>query len=185
MKYFRLADDVYFPSRWYLGDIIDEDNWQFVYGGKIDEMLLPSQLYIELYQDGIAMDYTTNEAFSVPIISERIKMQLGGIKGLQFIPVTLKDKKVDLKHFIMIVTATLDCVDEELSEFGKFVDNDPVRPDLSGHYSWFTKLIINPAKLNGEDIFRIDKAEHYLVVSERVKTAIEEIDATGVLFSPV
>jgi hypothetical protein len=39
----------------------------------------------------------------------------------------------------MVVTGKLDCVNEELSVFGKLVENDPIRPDKAGHYSWFTK----------------------------------------------
>jgi hypothetical protein len=186
MKYYELRDDTYSPLRWHLGDIIEvEDNWQFIYGNKIDETLLTKDLHVEIYQDGNPMDYTTNGAFSVPIVSERIKAQLGGVKDLQFIPITIEGKEVDLKFFIMVVTSKLDCVNEELSEFGKFVEDDPIRPDLAGHYSWFTKLIVAPAKINGEDIFRIEKAAGNLIVSERVKIAMEDINATGVTFTEV
>ena len=186
MKYYELRDNVYYPERWHLGDITGaEDNWQFIYGNKVDETLLPKDLHVEIYQDGKPMDYTTNEAYSVPIASESIKAQLGGVKGLQFIPVTIEGKKVDLELFIMVITKKLDCVNEELSEFGKFVENDPIRPDLAGHYSWFTKLIVDPAKINGEDIFRIEKAAGNLIVSERIKAAMEDINATGVTFTEV
>jgi len=186
MKYYELSDDIYFPERWHLGDIMETgDNWQFVDGKKMDEKLLPKDLHVKVDHNGIPMDYTTNGAFSVPIVSERIKTQLSGVKGLQFIPVAIEGKAVDLKYFIMIITNQLDCVNEKLSVFGKFVENDPIRPDKAGHYSWFTKLIVDPAKINGEDIFRINKAELYLVVNERVKAAIEDISATGVKFTEV
>ena len=186
MKYYELRDDTYYPYRWHLGDIINvEDNWQFIYGNKIDEKLLPKKLHIGIYQDGNPMDYTTNGAFSVPIVSERIRTILGGVKGLQFIPVTIEGKEVDMNFFIMVVTSKLDCVNEELSEFGKFVENDPIRPDKAGHYSWFTKLIVDPVRINGEDVFRIDKTGTYLIVSERVKAAMEDINATGVKFTEV
>ena len=186
MKYYELSDNVYYPERWYLGDVIEvDDNWQFIYGETIGESLLAKDLHMEVYQDGNQMDYTTNEAYSVPIVSERIKTQIEGIKGLQFIPVTITDKEVDLKYFIMVVANKLDCVNEKLSVFGKFVENDPIRPDKAGHYSWFTKLIIDKEKVKGEDIFRIDKAASYLVVSERIKEDIEDINATGVKFAEV
>lgn len=186
MRYYELRDDIYYPERWYLGDIVEiEDNWQFIYGNKLNEITLPKELHIEVYRDGRPMDYTTSEAYSVPLISERIKMQLGGVKDLQFIPVTIKDKKVDLKYFIMVVTIVLDCVNEELSVFGKFVENDPIRPDKAGHYSWFTKLIVDKAKAKEKDIFRLNKTASYLIVSERIKAAMEDIGATGVKFTEV
>ncbi len=186
MKYYEIRDDVYYSGRWHLGNIIEiEDNWQFIYGKKIVESTLPEELHISIYQDGKPMDYTTNGAFSVPIVSERIKLQLGGVKDLQFIPIKIEGKKLDLEYFIMIVASKLDCVNEELSEFGKFVENDPIRPDKAGHYSWFVKLVVDPSRIKGEDIFRIDKTASYIIVSERVKAALEDICATGITFSEV
>jgi hypothetical protein len=182
MKYYQLIDDINFPQRWYLGDIIGtEDNWQFTEGQEVNESLCKESLHILIYQDGQPMDYTIG-SFSVPIVSERVKIQLGGIKNLQFIPVIIKDRKLDSKYFIMVVTSSIGCVNEALSEFGKFVKDDPVRPDLAGQYSWFTKLIVDPSETNGEDIFRIDKTRSYLVVSERVKDALEDANITGVKF---
>jgi hypothetical protein len=186
MKYYRLLDDINFNGRWYLGEIIDtDDNWQFTIGQKVNELSFDGDLHIDLYKDGKAMDYTTNEAYSVPIVSEQIKLELSSINGLQFIPVKVNGKEVVGSYYVMIVTKKKSCVNEELSEFGKFVENDPIRPDKAGHYSWFTKLIIDPALATGEDIFRIDKAELYLVVSERVKEAMENINATGTKFIEV
>ena len=186
MKYYRLLDDINYPQRWYLGDIIEaDDNWLFTNGQKVNQLSLAKNLHINVSQDGKAMDYTTNEAFSIPIVSERIKMRLDGMNDLQFIPVKIDGKEVDLSYYIMVVTNKKNYVNEDLSEFGKFVDNDPIRPDKVGHYSWFTKLIVDPAKINGEDVFRIDKGELYLVVSEKIKKAFEDINATGAKFIEV
>ncbi len=186
MKYYELREDIYYPKRWYLGDILEiTDNWELIYGKKTDEKLFIKELHIKLYKDGTPMDYTTNEAYSVPIVSERIKKQLGFVNGLQFIQVTIENKKLDLKYFIMVVTNKIDCVNEELSVFGKFMENDPVRPDLAGHYSWFTTLIIDPAKINGADVFRINKSENKLIISERLKRAIETVDVSGIKFIEV
>lgn len=186
MKYYRLLDDINYPQRWYLGDIIEtNDDWQFTSGQKINELLLSGNLSINVYKDGKPMDYTTNEAYSVPIVSARIKAQLGDVKELQFIPVGINGKGVSLSYFIMVVTEKKSCVNEDLSEFGKFIEGDPIRPDLAGEYSWFTKLIVDQNKINGEDIFRIDKATNYLIVSEKIKKAIEDINTTGVKFTEV
>ena len=186
MKYYQLTDDINFPHRWYLGEIIDaEDNWQFILNGKVDESSLKIPFHIRVYQDGLSTDYTENGAFNIPIVSERVKLQLGGIENLQFIPVVIEGKRTDLGYFIMVVGIKLDCVDEKLSEFGKFAVNDPVRPDLAGQYSWFTKLIIDPQRVNGENIFRIGRTSSYLVVSEKVKDAFEDIGVTGAKFIEV
>lgn len=186
MKYYRLIDDINYFQRWYLGDIIEvEDNWQFTDGRYLDEYTTTDQLHVSIKQDGKPMDYTTTEAYNVPIVSGRIKAQLSQFDGLQFIPVRIEGKEVDFGYFIMIVTNRKSFVNEDLSEFGKFVENDPVRPDKAGYYSWFTKLILDREKVNGEDVFRIEKAETYLIISEKVKKAMEDIKATGIKFIEV
>jgi hypothetical protein len=186
VKYYRIIDDINYPQRWHLGDIIEvKDNWPFIYGKKIDVELLVKELHVKIYKDGNPMDYTTSEAYSIPIVSELLKKQLGGVRDLQFIPVKIWDKSIDLRYFIMVATNKLDCVNEELSVFGKFAENDPIRPDLAGNYSWFTKLIIDEAKAEGKDVFRIAKACHYLIISQRVKDAIEDVNAIGAKFIEV
>jgi hypothetical protein len=85
----------------------------------------------------------------------------------------------------MVITNKRDCVNEELSLFGKFKENDPVRPDLAGHYSWFSKLIMEPTKTNHSDIFRINKGENYIIVSENIKQTFENIQASGAKFIEV
>lgn len=186
MRYYEIRDDIYYPGRWYLDSIMGiEDSWQFVYGNKVNASQLPSKISIDIYKEGYTMDYTTNEAFNIPIVSERFRMQLSGVKNLQFIPLSIQNKNVDGQYYIMVVTTKLDCVDEGLSVFGKFLEDDPIRPDLAGDYSWFTKLIIDKAKTNNLDVFRINKAETYLIVSERIKAALDDIDATGIIYSEV
>ena len=184
MKYYRLLDDIYYPQRWYLGEIIGtDDNWQFTSGKKINEVI--HNLRVAVYKDGEPMDFTTNEAYSIPIVSQKVKNQFSGLKDLQFIPIHIDKKKVDTDFFIMVVTNIQNCVNEELSEFGKFIENDPIRPDKSGHYSWFTRLVINPTNILGIDIFRIEKAENYLVVSEKLKSGLEKVNVTGISFIEV
>ena len=181
MKYFLLRDDVYFPQRWHLGEITQvEDNWCFTAGNAVDLNDIPNRLQIRLYKDGIPMDYTTNGAFSVPVVSDKVRLQLGGVKGLQFIPVEVSGKNVYTNFFIMVVANVVCCVDEKESVFGKFIENDPIRPDKAGQYSWFTKLIIKKDKAQNEDVFRIKNAENYIIISERVKAALEDVGATGI-----
>jgi hypothetical protein len=186
MDYYELTDDIYFPNRWYLKEVIEvEDNWLFIYGKKLNKKDLPNKLTIRLYQDGDPMDYTIVESYGIPVISQRIKEQLDDLMEIQFLPVNIENKEVSLKYYIMVVTNTINCVNEELSLFGKFKENDPVRPDLAGHYSWFSKLIIDPTKTNHSDIFRLEMAVTDLIVSQRVKDVLNKINATGIKLTKV
>lgn len=78
------------------------------------------------------------------------------------------------------------CIDESRSEFDKFTEDDPVRPDLAGQYSSVPKLIIDP-KLIPPDahFFRIQDWEVALLVSEAVKDAMERVGCVGATFTDV
>lgn len=179
MKYYRLQDDINYPNRWYLGTIInDDDNWKYVIGDNIDNY--SSELEAKVSQDGSEMDYTITNAYSVPIVSERIKNQLYNLSDIQFIPLKIVGRKSDLKYFIMVVANKIDCIDETKSKFNKFEVNDPVRPDLAGHYRGFFRLVLDESRIEGKDVFRINKAENYLIISDRVKEALQNISASGV-----
>lgn len=76
-------------------------------------------------------------------------------------------------------------VDEVNSEFQKFEENDPVRPDESGEYRAFTKLRLDPNKIVDIDLFRLKGFEVAVVISERIKGKIESIGTTGLSLIPV
>jgi hypothetical protein len=81
MKYYRLIDDITFPGRWYLGEIVGIDNWALSSGEWISYLKL-GKLSLEIYQDGIPMDFTLNEAFVVAIVSEKVKDRLQTFPGI-------------------------------------------------------------------------------------------------------
>ena len=86
MKYYRLKDNINFPKRWYLGEILGVDNWQLI--SSVPEQ--KNELNLTLYQDGEEMDFTQTEVYGVPIVSEKVKNELSCIYGIKFIPVNLE-----------------------------------------------------------------------------------------------
>ena len=58
------------------------------------------------------------------------------------------------------------------------------RPDRVGDYKDVHPLRVDPRRTN-YDIFRIRGWVRPLIVSDRLKTAMEEIDNLGVVFEPV
>ncbi len=183
MKYYRLKDDIEYPNRWYLGDILDVDGWELLSSvPKID-----NKLDVELYQDGDEMDFTLSEVYGIPIVSEKVKQALEFLSEIRFIPLTVTRRRdsCNSQYFAMVILLDVDCVDEGMSEFQKFEINDPVRPDKAREYRSFTTLRLNPENILGIDIFRLKKFETAIIVSEQVKTILEAIGATGLNFSSV
>lgn len=179
MNYYRLIENINYPGRWYLGDILeDDDNWKFTYGNRVNEHQLVNNLKVEIYQDGSPMDYTDTECYGVPIISERLMQALSFSKDLQFIPTVIND----ITFYIMVVCKQLDCVDENKSVFDKYLPNDPVRPDKAGEYRSIYSLKIDESKINGENIFRLSKYDIMIIVDECIKNRFDNIQATGAKF---
>lgn len=176
MRYFELNDDINFPGRWYLGDIANVDNWELSFSWKDDFDVLD----VGLVRNGLEMDFTFTECYRVPVVSLKVKKALEDFHGLSFVPVRINGKICSTDYFILIVNDVVQCVDEKRSEFQKFEENDPVRPDKSGEYRAFMRLRIDEKSVGEKDVFRLKGFEIAVVISERVKSKLDFIGATGV-----
>lgn len=181
MKYYRLQDDIDYPNRWYLGDVLGVDNWELSHS--ISEV--GRVLSVELYQSGNEMDYTYTEVYGLPVVSDKVRMGFSDCAGLKFVPVVIDEVFNDVKYYVMVILDNVECVDEDKSEFQKFMHDDPVRPDKAGEYRAFMTLKLNPEKISNKDVFRLKKFESAIIVSEKVKEKLEAGDATGMEFISV
>lgn len=170
-KYYRLRDDIYYPNRWYLGDILDENNWEYRNSANVE--IPQKELQLEVYRIGEEMDFTLTEAYGIPIVSEAFKQATSTIKDLIFIPISFKDFKASTNYYVMIVNSFLEAVDEKKSSFKKFIKNDPIRPDKAGQYKYFYKLVIDSAKVENEIIFRLKGFSSAIIISEVIKSKID------------
>jgi hypothetical protein len=77
------------------------------------------------------------------------------------------------------------CLDENRSEFVKWTLADH-RADLAGHYRQISTLVLNEAEIPvATHVFRIHGSLVELVVSERVKVAMEAVGCLGARFIEV
>ena len=182
MKYFRLLDNVYYPDRWYLGDITpDDDNWKYIYGVKIDKHQVNKYLEVNIYQNGCPMDFTMSVGYLVPIVSEAIKQTLMFVDNLQFFPVNI----AGIQYYIMVICAIINCIDESKSDFDRFTEEDMVIPEKIGRYRSFYKMKIDENKMEAKHIGRPAGFEIAIIVSEKVKIAIENINPLTARFKEV
>ncbi|MFT0477762.1 imm11 family protein [Pseudomonas antarctica] len=181
MKYFRLIDDVDFPGRWHLGDIHDVDNWAFMHSR-------PQSLnhgVIDVYKSGARMDFTFSEVFGVPVVSEKVRRELIVFPEVDFFPVSINSHESIGDFNVMVTLASVECVDEERSQFQKFEEFDPVRPDKAGDYRGFMSLRLDAVKVKGLHIFRVKKFEVAIIVSLVVKEKLQNAGVTGLKFLAV
>ena len=181
MKYYRLTDDMGYPNRWHLGQIGSVDNWRLVHS--MPHFSQP--LGIEVFRIGAEMDFTLTETYGIPVVSSRIKEALGDLEDVSFLELDVLEGNTQGSYFAMVTLKRIDCVDERRSEFQKFEENDPVRPDKAGHYRGFMKLRIIAKRAGSSDIFRLNRFETAIIVSEKVKDLLDNLDATGTAFELV
>lgn len=184
MKFYKIQDDINFPNRWYLDEIDGADNWALCDpDAKID---MEIEFSMEVDSEGVELDFTTTDSYSVPIVSERLKLVLEKFEGVDFFPITFIGKELHGRFFIMHIKNSFECVDENASNFEKFVVDDKTRPDKAGHYKAFAKLLIDSRRSYDADIFRVKKANQYMIVNERIKSSVESIlPNSGMIFVPV
>jgi len=180
MNYYRLHDDITKVNRWYLGDINYEDIWDFT-SGRADLSGDFPAIRVRLDKQGIELDYTETDADEVPIVSKRLADQLSNfLEDIQLIPI--KVESTETNYFILNVKYKVGCLDEKRSIFQKFETNDEIRPDLAGDYKAVNPLFIDPDKVN-RNIFRLDKYDIVIIVSEHVKNKLEKVELSGLKFN--
>lgn len=181
MIFFELKDDIYYPNRWYLGDVLGVDNWEL--STSVPRCI--ANLQVELVRDGEEMDFTYTEAYALPVVSDKVKHVLENFEGVDFVPINVINKVCMSNYYLLITKNVVDCVDEEKSNFRKFEVNDPVRPDKAGEYRGFIELRVDAVKANGVDIFRLGKFKVALIVSENVSNSLIAKKVTGLKLSQV
>lgn len=187
MDYYEILDELYIPKkRWFLGSINFDgewDFWKYVSPGKLD--IPQKELFVTTRKKGLPLDFTMAD-FELPIINEKVK-NLINQEELQFIPVKLEaDPNSKINYYLMVVNKEVECVDESKSVFVKWLKNDPIRPDKTGEYKSFEKLILNPVDIPKEaNIFRLKKYDLVIVISEKLKRLLEENKVSGVQYKKI
>ena len=78
----------------------------------------------------------------------------------------------------------VDCLDRQQSAI-KYFPEDYSQPLKRGKPNSVERLIIDPTRAEGHDLFRLADWEVAVIASERIKQAMEDANITGVEFWPV
>lgn len=181
MRFFELEDDVHVPGRWHLGEILAVDGTEprlsagIAYAG--------GELFGRIDQPGSELDFQLS-SFAVPVSRARLAATIEGIAGpdIQRVPLTLKGHD---GFEVLNALRTVACLDEGRSEFTKWTEKDR-RPDKVGHYRMVTRLRVDVGQVpRGVDIFRVEGWRVALIVSERMRAAMDAVGSRGARFVEV
>lgn len=113
--------------------------------------------------DGIVTDFMFSHS-GLPIVSEDL-CNIFHNNEVIATPVKFINNKINKKFVAISTLNSIDCVDENNSEFDVWEKNNSIRPDKAGEYKSFYKLIIDPTKCNGYNIFRVQGFSPALIVN--------------------
>jgi hypothetical protein len=187
MKYFDLWDDRTLRGRWHLRSPVNArrepvDPWQFKQGRPLN---ISEKIHFPVRPAGSTLEFTLS-SFTIPVVSGRVVSLLHrlGLQGsVQFIAADVEGQGEP--YFILNALQIIDCVDDTRCEFVERWRPEDGQPEKIGMYQNIRGLRVDPGRAIGADIFRPRGWTVALIVSERVKLAMEEADVIGPRFTEV
>lgn len=177
-----LADDERFGHRWFLGEPLDSSGQQidarsFRYGVPYDG-LQPSSVPVD--RAGLEVGFNLG-AFDMPVIRDDVRQAIASVttEGYEVYPVEIVGS--EMRYWILNVSTRIDCVDESVSVFTKWLPEDD-RPDRLGSYRSISTLRIDSQRAR-KPMFRLKGWEVALIVSEPIRHALRKIADLGIVFS--
>jgi len=184
-KYFVLRDDLYIAGRWHLSapdvDVHGReiDPWQFKYG---EVVKLEAAPLLRMVRAGSALDFSLT-GLTVPLVNERVVSvfeQLGLEQEVQFIPTRVEGFAEP--YFLLNALRIIRCIDDARCDEVLYWLPADNRPDKLGQYRDVVGLKVDPAKVGTASIFRPWGWTVTLIVSERIKLAMERAGIVGAKF---
>lgn len=181
-EYYWLYHDPEITERWFLGTIKNLNAEKvlpitFTQGLPIDAT---QKFIVDRFMPGKPLDFTF-QTHQVPIVRLAVADIMEKLEhdAVQRLPVTITP---DLEGFeILNIIRAIDCLDIEKSQFERFGD---LHPEKQGQISVISKLRILSELVNGHHIFRLGEWKLAIIVSETLKSALEQEGFTGMIFLP-
>ena len=184
MDYYDLRSNMRFPGRWVLADPVDEhgqevDPWQFDEGRLLDPQ---GKLVLHQAHPGSALDFSFT-TLGIAVVHGRVVSlceRLGLEQQVQFLPVHVEGQSEPF--FILNVLRVIRCIDDARCEEVQYRRAEDGNPERVGLYRVVSGMRIDPSKVGDSHLFRPWGWTGALVISERLKHAMEEEGITGTRF---
>ena len=137
----------------------------------------PQPATIPIYREGRSLEVSFG-AEKIVVASNRAKAALEVIaaQDCQFFEVAIP--RMTQPWHILNAIHLVDCFDESKSRFSP-------GPADGERYALVTRLVIDPTRVRGQQLFRVQRWDVDLIVSDAVKAVIEQIPNHGVRFIQV
>ena len=185
-RYFRLTDDLHVPGRWHLRTPLDMKGqelnpWQFT---KAHPVRVDGRPRIPLRVLGQPLDFTLG-GLDIPVVHSKAAALLLELapQDIQLIPVEVEGQTDSFS--VLVATRLVQCIDDGASEEVRYWKPEDGRPEKVGQYRVVAGMRIDAAKVGDAQVFRTWGWTVALIVSERIKLALEHAGVTGLRFQEV
>lgn len=140
--------------------------------------LIDKKIEIDLKKNkGKVRNYIGN-LYSLPIVSELIAKTImnDNFNDIELIEVKV-NMKTDLKYYFLNILNVIDCIDLEKSIYKLYI------PDII-LFDSIDRLVIDTTKIKN-DIFRIKGLLYKIIVSEKLKNELENLNLDEIEFMPI
>ncbi len=172
-------------KRWFLKTPLTPDGKEVNPGiflrGKA--VTFPPFLRLPVREKGARMDFTFADC-GVPVVCKQIAEYLAEIspKGVQLFPVAVEGEAEP--YFILNVLEVKDCMDMVHSVYDLWRECDSM-PEKKGQIFLVAQLRVDPVRLEGVEICRIQNWMVPIIISERIKTFFASNHFTGMCLEEV
>lgn len=185
-SYFELGFDSGLSDYTYFGEPMTEngdviDWWHFSGSGRwegTEPLKVTANPIGKIYDMSMAPG-------DVPYVTKRVVDIFNADKCLdgavQFIPVKYGVNTI----YIMNILPVVACVDDRKTESIMRWQTEDGEPDRIGQYRQIIGLRVDPKRLKGIDICRVQDWEVSIIISQRLRTLLEAHHVKGVVFWPV
>ncbi|MBK8814020.1 MAG: hypothetical protein IPN42_00155 [Methylococcaceae bacterium] len=184
-QFYRVLVDPNATDRLYLKAPVNSNGREvdpriFTSGTRYDGEL---PLKLPLRREGKPVDFNFCD-FDLIVTPKHLNEALQELVGDSIQRISIEIEASNTLYEILNVLDTVECVNEEKSEFTKWALGDG-RSDKVGQFRMITRLFIDQEKARSHNMFRINEWKIALIVDGQVKSLLEKINVTGIVFQPV
>lgn len=178
--FFQLHDDMTTEGRWEVDGIRSGAEYVDLLGS---ESLATTPLEANVYP-GHALAFCLTSR-GQPVVTRSLGRVLAEFakSDIELLPLKLVGSSSE--RLALNTLRSIDCLDESESDFVKWTSED-ARPDLAGEFRGVRRLRLDVSRIpHGSHLFRVKGWPVSLIVSERLKDAMEQADHSGAVFVQV
>lgn len=182
--FFRIHGPPEGSEPWALGPATDSLGQDFdlqgiAYGRPV---LLPTELRLRVRQWGRMLDWSWAD-FGIPVVRPHVRDILGSMaaRDCDFCGATVEGTPD--RFAVVNVTSRVSCLDESRSEIIQWRPESPAILTRKRPFLGVGRIVLDRERIGGEQLFRLDLWTSALIVTERLRDALADVD--GVFFEPV